>query len=192
MKYLKIIIAFLILSFGIVIGIVINDIPKLKLNPEIKLFEPMTFLLTATIGVLIPFFIKRWIDDSRQIKNNLIDELKSTLKEYEIIKDKIIFCYNKKAISKSDKDEVNILFEQADLKYNCLNQQMIEAFDKETKCIRDEIHNGCIEYWKITTSSEMMSSKFKVISETFFRQHNEYFLKFETIIKKAIIKVHKL
>lgn len=192
MKYLKIILAFLILFFGIVIGIVINDMPVLKLNPEIKLFEPLTFLLTATIGVLIPFFIKRWIDDSRQIKNNLIDELKFTLKEYEIIKDKIKFCYNNRAISKSDKDEINILFEQADLKFNCLNQQMIEAFDKETKCIRDEIHNGCIEYWKHTTSAEMMSSKFKVISETFFRQHNEYFLKFETIIKKAIIKVHKL
>lgn len=192
MRYLKILIALLILCFGIVIGIIINDIPLFKLNPEIKVFEPLTFILTATIGVLIPFFIKRWIDDSRQIKNNLIDELKSTLKEYEIIKDKIRFCYNNKTISKSDKDEVNVLFEQADLRYNCLKQQMIEAFDKETKCIRDEIHNGCIDYWKHTTSAEMMSSKFKVVSETFYRQHNEIFLKFETIIKKAIIKVQKI
>ncbi len=69
---------------------------------------------------------------------------------------------------------------------------MIEAFDKETKCIRDEIHNGCIDYWKHTTSAEMMSSKFKVVNETFYRQHNEIFLKFETIIKKAIIKVQKI
>ena len=182
MRYLKILIALLILCFGIVIGIIINDIPLFKLNPEIKVFEPLTFILTATIGVLIPFFIKRWIDDSRQIKNNLIDELKSTLKEYEISK-KIRFCYNNKTISKSDKDEVIVLFEQADLRYNCLKQQMIEAFDKETKCIRDEIHNGCIDYWKHTTSAEMMSSKFKVVNETFYRQHNEIFFKFETIIR---------
>jgi TctA family transporter len=60
----------LIFAFGFVLGIVFKDIPNLKLNTEVKIFEPLTFLLTATIGLLIPFFIKRWIDDSRQIKNN--------------------------------------------------------------------------------------------------------------------------
>ena len=96
MKYLKIILVILIFGFGLVIGIVFKDIPNIKFNTEVKLFEPLTFLLNASIGLLIPFFIKRWIDDSRQVKNNLIEELKDTLREVGIIKDKLKFCYNNK------------------------------------------------------------------------------------------------
>lgn len=192
MKYLKILLALIILCFGIVIGLLINDVPKIRLNLEVKLFEPLTFLLTLTIGVLIPFYIKRWIDDTRHIKNNLIDELKSTLKEYEIIKSKIKFCYNNGSINDSDKTEINSLFEQADLKLNCLKQELIETYDKETSCLRDEIGSRSIDYWKQTTSAEMMSSKFKKITDIFLRQNNECFLKLETTIKKGIIKIHKL
>lgn len=192
MKYLKILIALIILCLGVVIGLVVNDIPRVSLNMEVKLFEPITFLLTLAIGILIPFYIKRWVDDTRHIKNNLIDELKITLKEYEIIKSKIKFCYNNGSISESDKTEINILFEQADLKLNCLKQELIETYDKETSCLRDEIDSRSIDYWKQTTSAEMMSSKFKEITETFLRQNNECFLKLETAIKKGIIKVHKL
>lgn len=192
MKYLKYLLIILIFSFGFVLGIVFKDIPNLKLNTEVKIFEPLTFLLTAAIGLLIPFFIKRWIDDSRQIKNNLIDELKDTLREVAIIKDKIKFCYHNKTISQSDKQEINVLFEQADLKINCLEQQLIESYDIETKTFRDEIKSDYMTYWKLTTGAEIMSSKFKNVNENFYRRHNECFTKFETKVKQAINKVHKL
>lgn len=192
MKYLKFLIIFLIFCFGIVLGIILNDFPILKLNPEIRLFEPLTFLLTATIGVLLPFFIKRWIDDSRQIKNNLVDELKLTLREVEKIKERIKACYNNHQITPLDKNQINEMCEQADLVYNCLKQQLELSYKHETKQISSEIYLCYIDYWKYTTGAEIMSDHFTVISEGFFRIHNQTFAKFETIIKKAIITIHKL
>jgi hypothetical protein len=192
MKYLKIVLVVLIFGFGLVIGIVFKDIPKITFNTEVKLFEPLTFLLTASIGLLIPFFIKRWIDDSRQVKNNLIEELKDTLREVGIIKDKLKFCYHNKAISQSDKQEINVLFEQADLKVNCLEQQFIESYDIDTKTIRTEIKEDYMNYWKLTTSAELMSNKFKSVNENFYSRHNECYAKFETRVKQAISKVTRL
>ncbi len=192
MKYLKIILAVLIFGFGLVIGIVYKDIPIIKFNTEVKLFEPLNFLLTATIGLLIPFFIKRWIDDSRQVKNNLIEELKDSLREVGIIKDKIKFCYYNKTISQSDKQEINVLFEQADLRINCLEQQFIESYDIETKSIRAEIKEDYLNYWKLTTSAELMSTKFKSVNENFYSRHNECYAKFETRVKQVINKVTRL
>lgn len=192
MKYLKIVLVVLIFGFCLVIGIVFKDIPNIKFNTEVKLFEPLTFLLTATIGLLIPFFIKRWIDDSRQVKNNLIEELKDTLREVGIIKDKLKFCYHNKAICQSDKQEINVLFEQADLKVNCLEQQFIQSYDMETKSIRAEIKEDYMNYWKLTTSAELMSNKFKSVNENFYSRHNECYAKLETKVKQAINKVTRL
>lgn len=191
MKYLKIALVILIFCFGFVLGVVLKDIPNIKFNTEVKLFEPLSFLLTATIGLLIPFFIKRWIEDSRQIKNNLIEELKDTLREVAIIKDKIKFCYINKTISQSDKQEISVLFEQADLKIHCLNEQFTESFDKETKIIRIEITSEYMNYWKLTTSAELMSIKFKDINENFYSRHNDCFAKLELKFKQAINKVHR-
>jgi phosphorylcholine metabolism protein LicD len=191
MKYLKILLIFLIFGFGLVIGIVFNDIPNIKLNTEVKIFEPLSFLLTATIGLLIPFFIKRWIDDSRQVKNNLNEELKETLREVAIIKDKVKFCYHNKSISQSDKQEINVLFEQADLRIYCLEQQFIESYDKETKQIREDIKSDYLNYWKLTTSAEVMSDKFTSVNENFYSRHNDCFSKFETRIKQTINKVNR-
>lgn len=192
MKTAGIIITIIIFCAGIIIGNFLTQFPYFRFNPEVKLFEPLTFLLTATIGLLIPFYIKRWIDDSRQIKNNLIEELRTTLKAYEVIYEKVRSFYINKSISQNDKIELNILFEQADMKYSCLKQQMNEAFEKETKCILNEIGESCIDYWKHTTSAEMMSMSFLVVTDSFYRNHNDLFLKFETKIKLAIIKVHKI
>jgi hypothetical protein len=191
MKYLKIVLLILLLVFGFVLGIVFKDIPNIKFNTEVKLFEPLTFLLTASIGLLIPFFIKRWIEDSRQVKNNIIEEIKDTLREVAIIKDKMKFCYLNKSISQSDKQEINVLFEQADLKINCLEQLFIESFEIETKTIREEMKNAYMNYWKLTTSAEIMSNKFKIVSENFYSRHNDCFAIFETKLKQAINKVHR-
>lgn len=192
MKLLKYCLIILVFAFGFAIGIVINDFPYIKLDTTIKVFEPLSFLLTATIGILIPFFIKRWIDDSRQIKNNLIDEIKDTLREVATIKDKIKFCYNNKSINASDKQEINVLFEQIDLKIKCLEQLFIESFDSETKIIRAEISSDYLEYWKLTTGAELMSTKFKSVNDNFYKRHNDCFTKLETKMKQAINKIHRI
>ncbi len=192
MKYLRISIIFLIFLGGIIVGFIIKNYPIIEFNKELKVYEVCNLLLTATIGLFIPFFIKRWIEDSRQVKNNLIEELKDTLKETERIKDKIEFCYLRNSIEPSDKDEVNFLFEQSDIKFNCLTELLVSTFESETKTIRLELNEIYMQYWKVVTGGELMTSKFVKISETFFRRQNESFSKFEIKIKQTINKVHRL
>lgn len=192
MKYLKFILIALLFLIGIAIGFFVKNYPIIEFNKEIKIYEVFNLLLTATIGLFIPFFIKRWIEDSRQVKNNLIEELKDTLREAERIKDKIKFCYSRNAISSSDKDEVNSLFEQSDIKFSCLDELFVTTYDSETKAIRAELKDIYMAYWKCVTGGELMTSKFMVVSEDFFRRHNESFSRFEIKIKQTINKVHKL
>jgi len=192
MKFLKTVCLLLLFLGGVAIGYFVKNYPIIEFNKELKIYEVFNLLLTATIGLSIPFFIKRWIEDSRQIKNNLIEELKDTLKETERIKDKIKFCYSRDSISQSDKDEINYLFEQSDSKFNCLEELFVSTFDAETKTIRTEIKTIYMAYWKCVTGGELMNSKFVKISEDFFRRHNDSFSKFEIKIKQTINKVHRL
>ncbi len=192
MKYLKKLIPVLFLFFGIFIGFLIKNYPLIKFNNEIKIYEVLNLLLTATIGFSIPFFIKKWIEDSRQVKNNLIEELKDLLKEVERIKDKIKFCYSRDSISQDDKDEINFLFEQSDMKFNCLEEVLISTYDIETKTLRTDLKDFYINYWKFVTGAEVMNSKFVRLEEDFIRRHSESYSKFEIKIKQAINKIHRL
>jgi hypothetical protein len=122
----------------------------------------------------------------------MIDELKDTLREVMTIKDKIRFCYSRGSILQSDKDEVVQLFEQSDIKITCLEQLFVSAFDAETKAARSELRQIYLSYWKFTTGSELMNSKFSSISDDFFRRHNETFMTLESKIKQTMNKVHRL
>ncbi len=192
MKCIKIVLIVLGIVAGFVLGILVNDISALQLDTKVRLFEPLSFLLTATIGILIPFFIKRWIDDSRLVKNHLVEELKDTLKEISVIKEKVKSCYYKKSITPSEKNEINALFEQADLKINSLEEQLSESFNKETLTLRTDLKSDYISYWKFMTGTEIMSSKFIVITDDFFRQHNDAFMHFEAKIKQGITEIYRL
>jgi len=192
MKLLKIIILGLLLVFAFLIGVIVNDLPVITLDTKVRLFEPLTFLLTVMIGLIIPFFIKRWMEDSRHIKNSLIEELKDMLKSVEKIRDKIKQCYHQKSILKASKDEINEMFEEADLKYSALEEMMTFAFEKECREIKSAIYAEYLAYWKLTTGAEIMASKFKMVNDTFYKNHNETFSKFERSIKKAIYAVHRI
>jgi len=192
MRILKIIIVILLFLGGIAIGFFIKNWPNIEFNREIKIYEVFNLLLTASIGILIPFFIKRLIEDNRHVKNNLIEELKSTLRETECIKDKIRFCHNRNKISAIDKDEINFLFEQSDIKLHCLCELFISTYDNETKAIRTELKDMYMAYWKFVTGGELMTTRFTSISEDFYRRHNEAFSQYEIKVKQTINKVHRL
>ena len=47
-------------------------------------------------------------------------------------------------------------------------------------------------YWKLTTAAEIMSSKYKKITDDFYAGHNESFAQIEIKIKQAINRIHRL
>ncbi|TDE52728.1 hypothetical protein [Flavobacterium sp. GT3P67] len=192
MKYLKILLFILLFIGAVAIGYFIKSYPIIEFDRKLKIYEVFNLILTATIGLSIPFFIKRWIEDSRHVKNNLINELKDTLSEIIIVKSKIKHCFNENAISQRDKQQIIVQFEETDLKLNCLDEQFKESYNNETKKIREEIKTEYFNYWRFATGAEIMSENFNTVSENYYRSHNEVFNKLETKIKQAINKVHRI
>lgn len=190
MKNLRIIICILIFLIGFSWGCFIQKYPLLTFNPEVKIFEILNFLMTLTIGLLIPFFIKKWIEDGRYIKNSLIGELKETLLEIISIRDKIKSCFSLGSISSSDKQYIIIQFEEIDLKLNSLNTQLCGYSKIKTEYIYKEIKKEYLAYWKLTTGDTLMSESFTTISDNFYKAHNEKFSDLETTIKQGINKIH--
>lgn len=101
-------------------------------------------------------------------------------------------CYFQNSISAKEKDEINYMFSQADIKFNCLSKLFTSNLKQETKEIRDELKDSYFAYWKITTGADIMSSKYNVITADFLHKHNEAYGNFETQIKKTINQIHRI
>ena len=182
----------IILSMGITIGLVINDLPYIRINKDVRFFEPMSFFLTALIGLFLPFYIKKWIDDRRSVRNELIDELKETLCEISKIRDKIGSCHARKSITREDKQEISFLFNIADLKVSNLEQLIGNELNSQISQLKANIKDEHIKYWKFLTSPDIMADSFTLVSDSYYISQNEIYSKIEVAIKKTINKIHQL
>lgn len=187
---LLIIASSLCLLFGILIGVLVKDFPLLTLNTNIDIIESATLLVTIAIGILVPFLLKRWIDDSRQAKAYIVEELREFLRDINEIYDitKQIFFNSK--ITSADKARINTTFETVDIKLSNLLNELKDFYDKETKPMRDNLKDAYIEYWKYLTGSEIMSTRFKSIDESFYKNATTMFLGIETKIKEIIRQMY--
>jgi hypothetical protein len=155
------------------------------------LIEGASLCATIAIGIVVPFLLKRWIDDSKSAKGYVIGELREFLQDIGEISEltKNIF-YNGK-ITPAEKTRINTSFETTDIKYNNLSNELKDFYDKETKELRDKLYQSYIDYWKFLTGSEIMSENFKCIDEKFYKQATTLYLNVETKIKDIIRLMYK-
>jgi len=179
-------------AIGLVLGLLWKDLPNIKFNNEVKIFEIANFLLTLTIGVTIPLLVKKWIEDGRYVKGSLVEEVKSIISIIEKIKTKIGNCYSSSEIKKEDKDEINYLFHESELQINSLNKQFDISFKKQSQKIMQDLKKNYHDYKDYLTGGELMLSNFKKIDNRFYREHNTEQAKIETHLKTIIHQIHKL
>ena len=183
--------ATLLLVIGLLLGIAIDDFPILTLDPSVGLLDAASLCVTIAIGLVVPFLLKKWIDDSKSAKGYVIGELREFLQDISEISEltKNIF-YNGK-ITSAEKTRINTSFETTDIKYHNLSNELKDFYDKETAELRDKLYKSYIEYWKYLTGSEIMSEKFKCIDEKFYKQATTLYLNVETKIKDIIRLMYK-
>lgn len=183
---ISIIAAILCLIFGILLGVLIKDFPVLKLDPTIAILDAASLCVTIAIGILVPFLLKRWIDDSRSARGYLVEELREFLHDvseiYELTKD---YFFTGK-ITPENKTRINTTFETIDLKLSNLSHELEDFYDKETKPLRDSLKEKYMDYWKCMTGSKIMSDKFKSIDESFYKEATALYMQVETKIKDII------
>lgn len=191
MRYIRIACLILLFCAGVFVGIVCKKYPFIAWNKEVKLYEIAQLLVTLSIGLIIPFLVKRIIDDKRNLKTTLIEECKDTLMTVNKIYEKISLCKEVSAISSSDKDQILVLFSNADLKVNNLYDNLEFAFNNNNKGF-DIIKTSYVDYWKVVTGGELMSSSYLAIDGAFYQKQSMNFSFFEKSIRRAIIQIHRL
>jgi hypothetical protein len=190
-KVLWVITLLIALLVGGVFGHLWKDLPAVVFNPELKLYEVLNLILVFSIGVFVPFFIKRWIEDSRSVKSCLIDELRSAMRISDEIRTIVDRCQASNSIAQSDKDTISYLFHRS--------EQMIDSFDVQMKVsfphamnttVRDvkEAHHA---YQNRLTGGELMTGAFTTVSGDFRRGHETACASYQTKLKVAIQQVHR-
>lgn len=178
--------AILCLIFGILLGLFIKDFPVFKLDPTIAILDAASLCVTIAIGILVPFLLKRWIDDSRSARGYLVEELREFLHDVSEIHELTKGYFYGGRITTNDKTRINTTFETIDLKLSNLSHELEDFYDKETKPLRDSLKEKYMDYWKCMTGSKIMSDKFKSIDESFYKEATEFYLQVETKIKDII------
>lgn len=165
--YLPIII---LLALGISIGIIIRDWPKFHVIYDLKITDVISNILTLGIGVFVPFIIKKIIDDTRNIKVILVNEIDNYAKSIEPIFEMVKQCYENGKISSKIKENITFTLELSEQNFMGLKESIVENF--EGKLIKEimaiEEHQTVI--WKKLTGNSFTSNKTKSIDPNTYQQ----------------------
>lgn len=176
---------------GIITDRFIKYWPYLKFDFSVNILDGATLLITISIGVLIPVFVNKLIEEKKGAKIFIVDEIKDFLEIIFRIK-KIIFETHKNGIFKSkDRDDINYIFHEAELKINCIREQIKEAFDDNHEDTCTDLVTLLMAYKNYITGGELMNSNFVKVDERYFKESNTEYSKIETDFKIIMHSIHK-
>ena len=178
------------LLVGICIGVFIKNFPGITYENKVEFLDILTFLLTLGIGVFIPFFIKKWIDDNKSIKEYLVREVEELQTVVLEVRDRIEECYKKSSTESQDRDHVNYVFHKAELQIQSIEEQFNISFSGRKELVED-LKNDYHKYKDFITGGEFMVSDFK-IDLRYQRDHSNKFNDLNSNLKKLIHKLHKI
>lgn len=184
-KIIIITIIFILISIGVVIGLMIDNMPFITLEREVGLGDVANFLLVIVLAIVIPVFLNTWLDGERHIKNHLIDEIKDCLSELKLIKQKIDTCNISQKTEEQDRRKILSKISCFEMKIDSTIKQLKTSFKNSSSKIREDLYPECREYWKEITGGELMNEKFK-ISQSFCKNHNKAYLRIEGYLKSCI------
>lgn len=188
---INIIIILFLLCIGFVAGVFVKHIPGITLNHNIGLADIVNFVVVVLIAIITPLVFNQWQDNKRFIKNFLIDEVKSVIKEAEKIKKIIDDCAINNKTNNIHRKSINMHFQCLNNKIDSLGQQIDISFKKPCNGLKEGLEKEYLKYWKKTTEGNLMSDSF-IIDQNFCRMHNVIFAGFETNLKKAIHVINNL
>ena len=177
---------------GILAGKTIEYSHYIKWDNHIGLVSGLSLIVTTAIGVMIPFVIKKLIDDNRGIKFFVVEEVKDLIKIVSSIKDIISNAHQKSKFEALDKDKIIFLFHLAELKIGSIADQLEISFKKQSPKIIQKLKDALSEYKRyLTDNSGMMISTFNQVDDHFYQENSNEYSKVETSFKTTIHLIHK-
>lgn len=181
--------------FGFVLAIVFlkifPNVPYVELDTEVNIISLLSLIITTIFAVGIPFLIKKLIDDNRNIKSFLADEIVNLIQLLNGIKVTFTECYTKDRITPADKDCINYAFDNIELQITSIEEQMKISFKKKGAAIVNDLKDKYFSYNSHVTGGSLMNSKFIKVDDVFRREHDLALNKFVTDLKNMVHKIHK-
>jgi len=189
----KILPIFIIIPFvlGIILDRFLKDFPYLELDPKINFLSLANLIVAIVIAFLIPFTVKKYIEDEKDIKSFLVDELKELISIVNCIKSIISDAHSNGSFSNNNRDCIIYKFHEAELKVNSIREQVKIAFESKSVEVEKNLSESLSKYDDYITGGELMNSSFVKVDERFFKESNVEYSKIETSLKKLIHKVYK-
>jgi hypothetical protein len=192
MKLLKIFLIIIIFLAGILVGFYLKNFPNITWNHEVKIYEVFQVLSTLFIGIGIPFLIKKWIDDSRNIKSLLVDEGKDIIIESKKIKDAIFKYFEQGSISEKEKQLLLSLFTQLENSIARFKISLETSFGMKCNSEYQSFKIAYYEYWNNVTGGELMSSTVTEINSDFLDFHTAEYNTFQNSLRVFLIALQKI
>lgn len=189
MKVIKLLIIGLIFCFFICIATFLQNYNLTpKIDYEVKLVELMNLLATVSIGLAIPFYVTKLIDDKKANKLMLIDECKTMLGDVASVKNFIASLPTGVVVTATQQDEIMLKLEISEKQLDNLIYYLSEA--QLPKNLFDEIlfKQNFLDYWDVITGGSLMSNNFSMTQD--LKSSNQLsFLDLEKELKSFIAKL---
>lgn len=173
------------------LGFISRNLDIIKIVYEIKITEIIGIFLTIFIGFLIPFYLKKLIDDNRTIKELLIQVCNQITNTKSSILKSIKDTPQNTSFNQECKDLILFQYTEIESLIDSLENQINISFPKSTKTIVESLRNSYFEYKSFITGGDLMNSSFKN-STHFIKECQVKTAKMEESIKIVIHKISKL
>lgn len=162
-----------------------------KIDNTINTLDFVSFIVTVTIALLVPFLIKKAIDDNKGIKTLLIDEVKSLICLAELNHKVISDLYSESAtIESNHKDSIRENFFDIELKIDSLRTQFEISYPSKIKVI-ERIFEQTLIYKQFLTDGKFFISTYTNVDHDFYRDEKNAFAKFQKSLIGNIHEIHK-
>lgn len=105
---------------------VINNTETPLIEPKIRIGELITWIVWIFLYFGTPFFLKRYVDDEREVKKMILEEINLSIKQSDLIVTKI-FDLKGNLVDNSAKKDILINFEILERYLNYTKEQIKES-----------------------------------------------------------------
>lgn len=166
----------IVISFGV--GLYVRDWPIIKMDYEFKITDVINIGISIIIAILVPFFIKYFVERGNKVNQIVIDEIIRYRNHLDLIQERFLNFYQSNSLTSQNKTEISILYEILDSKIQILEEVINNTCkSRNSSALINELKQKHIELWRTLTGVRINNSLITAISPSTFstgvRQHQE-------------------
>ena len=160
----------IILVAGVYLGLIIQKIPYLTLNPQVDVVALGNLIFVVILSILVPIFVTTRMNNSRIKKDMLIEELRYFSKSLELTSN-LLEANIDKTPTKIVFTQVLGSFKKARQIFKVIDEQLDKKSSEKILVTKSELDKTLMTYWKFVTGDDgIKMNNYKVTASFFWKQ----------------------